>query len=40
MLRECKSEIEKVQETQEIRRNPFEMDEKPWMSKGRMSLTL
>ena len=38
--RECKSEIEKVKETWEIRGKPFGKDEKPRVSKGRMSLTL
>ena len=35
---ECKSEIKKVKETQEIRGNPFGRDEKPRVSKGRMTL--
>ena len=37
--RECKSETEKVKETRETRGKPFGRDEKPWVSKGRMSPT-
>ena len=38
MLRECKSETKKAKETK-IRGKPFESDENPRVSKGRMSLT-